>query len=608
MRKPWLSLLSCALVLALPQSVVRAADSVHEQLVALARDITFTTAAAYPMQATSLGIPGHDGELDVPGEAARAAHLARLQQWQQRLRDITATFTDATALADRDDALLVGAELARGLNVLQVYQADRKDFGGGSDGAGGVSAGANGVLNAVFRQFEHLPIVGQEGATAADQARAWADITSRLEKAPAYIAEFNKGVTHPGHLLGLIRAAELGGAPEFFNGALTDAARAQLGARSRAFARFTKARDGALAAMAATKAYIDAHVASWPENFAIGREAFDHMLRDEQLLPFNSSDIERMGRDELAHGWAEEAWLVSRAHHEGVKFGPETGGGLAPGGAALIDYYRDRIAELTTFMIEHEVVTIPDWLGTVSVTETPHFLLPVLPGANMNPPRKFSASNASTYYIAPVASLADAAARLDMNQDFDHDRIMSTGAHEVMPGHYLQESIAKRHPNFIRKIQDSAVFVEGWAFYGEEMLVRLGLYGERLDGRLFTARWERVRGARAIVDARLASGEWSYEQAVDFYTAQGGFTREAAAAQVADIAASPGYYFAYTAGRAQIEELCAAYILKQGDKGSLRDFHDRLLSYGATPLAIIGPELLADLDKPAAAVRAAANY
>jgi len=608
MRKSLLALLSCALCVTLPNAAARAAESAHEQLVALAKDITFTTATAYPMLATALGIPGHDGELDAPGEAARAARVAQLQKWQQQLQDITATFTPATALADRNDAALVGAGLKRDLNNLLVYQSDRKDFGGGSNGAGGVVAGANGVLGAIFTQFEHLPIVGQDGATATDQARAWADITSRLEKAPAYIAAYNLLVTNPGHRLGLIRAEELGGAPEFFNGALTDGARAQLGARSRAFARFAKARDGALAAMAATKAYIDAHVAGWPENFAMGREAYDHMLRDEQLLPFNSRDIERMGRDELAHGWAEEAWLSSRAHHYGVKFGPDTGGGLAPGGSALIDYYRDRIAELTTFMIEHEVVTIPDWLGTVNVTETPHFLLPVLPGANMNPPRKFSASNASTYYIAPVDSLAEAAARLDMNQDFDHDRIMSTGAHEVMPGHYLQESIAKRHPNFIRKLQDSAVFVEGWAFYGEEMLVRLGMYGERLDGRLFTARWERVRGARAIVDAQLASGEMSYDQAVDFYTAQTGFTHAAAAAQVADIASSPGYYFAYTAGRAQIEDLYAAYILKQGAQGSLRDFHDRLLSYGATPLAVVGPELLADLDKPAAAVRAAANY
>jgi hypothetical protein len=35
---------------------------------------------------------------------------------------------------------------------------------------------------------------------------------------------------------------------------------------------------------------------------------------------------------------------------------------------------------------------------------------------------------------------------------------------------------------------------------------------------------------------------------------------------------------------------------------------DRLLSYGTTPLAIVAQESLADLDKPASVVRAAANY
>jgi uncharacterized protein (DUF885 family) len=223
-------------------------------------------------------------------------------------------------------------------------------------------------------------------------------------------------------------------------------------------------------------------------------------------------------------------------------------------------------------------------------------------------PRLFSAETNGYYFITPPSSLAEAAARLDMNQDFDRDRILSTAAHEAMPGHFLQLSIARRHPDFIRKIQNSGVFAEGWAFYGEEMFVRLGLYGNDLDPRLFTARWERVRGARAIVDPKLASGEWTYEQAADFYAQESGFTRQAARAAAAAIATNPGYFIAYTVGRWQIQQLLSAYIQKTGGNGSLRDFHDRLLSYGSTPLAVVGPELLADLDKPASAVRGAANY
>jgi uncharacterized protein (DUF885 family) len=233
---------------------------------------------------------------------------------------------------------------------------------------------------------------------------------------------------------------------------------------------------------------------------------------------------------------------------------------------------------------------------------------PVSPGASMIPPRLFAAAGTGYYFITPPVSLEEAAAKLDINEDFDRDRILSTAAHEAMPGHFLQLSIARRHPDFVRRIQDSTAFAEGWAFYGEAMFVRLGLFGDHLDGPLHAARWERVRGARVIADVRLAAGEWSLAQAAEFYATQTTFSPAAATAAIAGIATGPGYVTGYAAGRLQIDQLLGEYWQKMGGRGSLHDFHDRLLSYGTTPLAIVGPELLADLDKPVSAVRAAANY
>ncbi len=579
---------------AIPQNLPTA----HQQLTQLAQDITYTSARLFPSQATSLGITQYDAELEVPTEKNRAAYIVQLQRWRNRLHAIERATASGMSLADRDDAKLLEAQLSRSLNALQVYQVDRKDY----------SIGANTIVNAIFLQLQFLPVAGRDGATPATVEKAWADITSRLSKAPEYIAESQRLVTRPGHLYGIVGSDELGGAPSFFNGALTEAAKAHYGDDSESLSRFLRARDAALAAIVQTRAYIDAHVAQWPENFAMGRQAYDRLLREEQLLPFDSRDIERMGNDELAHGWAEEAWLTALSQWQNLPFGPQSGGGPAPAGSALVDYYRERIAELTRFITEHDVITLPTWLGTIAVQETPAFMQPVSPGASMIPPRLFSQEVNGYYFITPPTSLEDAAARLDMNQDFDRDRILSTAAHEVIPGHFLQLSVAKRHPDFVRKIQQSSVFVEGWAFYGEEMFVRLGLYGSDLDPRLFTARWERVRGARAIVDPKLASGEWSFRQAADFYARESGFAQKAADAAVSGIATNPGYVIAYTVGRLQIEQLLANYQQKTAGQGSLRDFHDRLLSYGSAPFAIVGPELLADLDKPASAVRAAANY
>ena len=575
-----------------------AAPSTHERLTTLAQDMVQTASRENPMQATFLGIPGMDGDLPAPSEATRAAHLARLKGWAAQLDAIKASAGAGLSLVDADDAKLLRAQIDEDLDGLLVRQTDRKDY----------AAPALGLIGALYTQFLHLPIPGRDDATAADVHQAWVDITSRMEKGPAYVEAGQKLVTHPGKLYGTAGRKQIGGAPDLLNGALTDAAKEQLAGDPATLARFVAARDALLATLAKTDAFIKAHVDAWPENFAMGKAAYDQMLQREQLLPFTAKDVEGMARDELAHGWAEEAWLKSLAADRKVSFGAETGGGMAPSGPALIDYYRDRIAQLTKFVVDHDVVTLPQWLGTIDVVETPKFIQPVSPGASMDSPRLFAKAGNGYYFITPPESLKEAADRLDMNEDFDRDRILSTAAHEAMPGHFLQLSIARRHSDYIRKIQYSGVFAEGWAFYGEEMFVRLGLFGDDLDARLFTARWERVRGARVVVDVKLASGEWTLAQAARFFEEQSGFTKSASEAAVAGYALRPGYVLAYTVGRLQLEQVLAEYQHRMGDKGSLRDFHDRLLSYGSTPFSIVGPELLADLDKPASAVRAVANY
>ncbi|MFZ0520743.1 MAG: DUF885 domain-containing protein [Candidatus Acidiferrales bacterium] len=570
-----------------------APPTTSEQLQTLGRAITFDWAKTHPLTATFLGLSDEDGLLDTPSEAENARDLATIREWQRQLAAIS---LEGASLKDVDDAKLLRAQLTGMERQYTVYKTFEKD----------PSAPSVTIIGAIYTQFLHLPVAGTSGATAADVTAAWEKIISRLSGAPAYIAAGNALVTHPGHLYGVTGAEQLDGAPSLFSGPLTDAAKQQLSAER--FAAFVKARDAALAAMAQTKKFIDEHAASWPENYAMGRDAYNAMLHDEELLPFNSDEIECIGRDELAHGWAVQIWMEQLAKERGTPIGPQSGGGIAPGGPALIAYYRERIAQLRDYMKQHDVVDIPAWLGEIKVLETPKFMQPVSPGASMFSPLLFSKSETGFYFITPPTSLEEAAKNLDANQDFDRDRILSTGAHEAMPGHYLQLSIARRNPDFVRKIQSSGVFAEGWAFYGEELFVQTGLFGDDLDARYFTAQWERVRGARAIVDPNLASGTWTFDQAVQFFAHETGFSPEQAKAAVSMIALGPGYVISYTAGRRQIETLLPEYWAKAGANASLHDFHTRLLCYGTTPLSVVGPELLGDLNKPLAAVRASAGY
>ena len=577
---------------AAPATPPHAADASFDALQHLARDITFVWAKRHPLGATAEGISAEDGLLDTPSVAEDDGDLALVRTWEGRLAAIPLRGEPRRV---RDDATLLRAELVALERQYTVYRTNHKDY----------SAPGTAIVNAVYTQFLHLPRGGRAGSAAADVRSAWRNITARLQGAPAYITAGEKLVTEPGHLQAAVGTEELASAPEFLTGALSDAARAQLTPSD--FRQFVSARNNALRSLGQEKSYIDAHIASWPENFAMGRQAYNRMIQDEQLVPFDSESVERMGEDELAHGWAETYWIEHLAREQHTTVGAASGGGLAPAGAALLPYYREQIATLQHFVEAHHVIHVPTWLGRIEVVETPKFLQPVSPGASMQSPRLFSQETNGFYFITPPTSLAAAATRLDANEDFDRDRIISTAAHEAMPGHFLQLSIARRNPDFIRKIQTSGSFAEGWAYYGEEMFVRLGLYGGDLDARYYTAQWERVRGARAVVDGKLAAGELTEPQAVAYFAEHTGFSKQAAKEAVDGIALNPGYVIAYTVGRQQLELLEHDYFAILGSRGSLQDFHDRLMCYGTTPLAIVGPELLDDLSKPLRTVQAAAN-
>jgi hypothetical protein len=188
---PFMNKTSLALLLAsLLSANALAAPSTHERLVALAQDMVQTTSRENPMQATFLGIPGLDGELVIPTEATRAAHLARLKGWSARIDAIKAAAGPGLSLVDADDAKLLRAQLDEEQDALLVRQTDRKDY----------AAPALALVGAIYTQFLHLPIPGRDDATAADLHQAWVDIAARLEKGPAYIEAGQKMVTHPGKL------------------------------------------------------------------------------------------------------------------------------------------------------------------------------------------------------------------------------------------------------------------------------------------------------------------------------------------------------------------------------------------------------------------------
>ena len=175
--------------------------------------------------------------------------------------------------------------------------------------------------------------------------------------------------------------------------------------------------------------------------------------------------------------------------------------------------------------------------------------------------------------------------------------------HEGIPGHFLQLSIANHVKDEIRRQSGDNLFVEGWALYGEEMLMREGLYPPDSASQGQILRLARYRSARIGVDVNLHTGKWTFEQAVQYFMEAGGLDREAAEGEAAGAASSPTQKISYIVGKWQIMDLLGRYRDRMGNKFRLGQFHDELIANGSLPLSIINWIMLDDPSEVKKALR-----
>ena len=234
-------------------------------------------------------------------------------------------------------------------------------------------------------------------------------------------------------------------------------------------------------------------------------------------------------------------------------------------------------------------MTLPDYLGKFEIRQLPEAFKPTSPGGFMNPPGVYDKDPTGFYFIptySPDSKNFYIRAAIE-----DPRPILG---HEGIPGHFLQLSIANHLKDEIRRQNGDNVFVEGWALYGEEMLMREGLYPLDSASQGQVLRLARYRSARIGVDVNLHTGKWTFEQAVKYFMEAGGLDREAAEGEAAGAASSPTQKISYIVGKWQIMELLGRYRDKMGKDFRLGQFHDDLISHGSLPLSVIDWIMLDD--------------
>ncbi|HUU36165.1 MAG TPA: DUF885 family protein, partial [Vicinamibacterales bacterium] len=166
--------------------------------------------------------------------------------------------------------------------------------------------------------------------------------------------------------------------------------------------------------------------------------------------------------------------------------------------------------------------------------------------------------------------------------------------HEGVPGHYLQLAIAWRHENPIRRHYYDSGANEGLGFYAEEMMLQAGLWDASPRSREIIYNFARLRALRVEVDVKLATGMFTIPQAADYLEQTVPMDHATSLEEAASFAAGPGQGITYQIGKLQILSMLADARRTQGDRFSIRAFHDVLWKNGNVPLSLLRWELLDD--------------
>ncbi|HEV3148867.1 MAG TPA: DUF885 domain-containing protein [Chthoniobacterales bacterium] len=347
-----------------------------------------------------------------------------------------------------------------------------------------------------------------------------------------------------------------------------------------------KVRDEALDALHTYADELEKRLPKMKDFAPMGEANYNYYLKHVLLLPVDAREIETIGRAELARYRALEALLPDPKLADPD---PSRSANIPPDQASFLKAYESREQEMINFLKEKNLVTLPDYLGTFQIRQLPEAFKPTSPGGFMNPPGVYDKDPTGFYFIPtynPQSKNFYIRAAIE-----DPRPILG---HEGIPGHFLQLSIANHLSDEIRRQHEDGVFVEGWALYGEEMLMRTGLYPNNSPAQGQILRLSRYRSARIGVDVNLHTGRWSFEQAVKYFMEAGGLDREAAEGEAAGAASSPHQKISYIIGKWQIMNLLGRYKDRQGDNFRLGQFHDDLIKNGSLPVAILEWILLDD--------------
>ena len=423
-----------------------------------------------------------------------------LHTWDDRLTDYS-----AQAIRSRRDRVSALADQVRALNTdgwskddridrtLFLAQLEGADFfdrvlaSPESDPQVYVGECSNGIFSLLKKEYD------------APAKRALA-ATARLRSMPALLAQGRQGLTRPVRLYARLAIESARSMDSLFGESLMTLAKDLTPTERKAL---VAARDAALGALRDFAAWLESRLPQMDEFSPMGEEKYNWLLRHVYLLPLDATQVAMLGEAELARYRGLESLLPNPAMADPD---PARSASVPKDQQAFLAAYESRQAEM---------IALPPRQAPRHAAAVPR------PVSDPPAPRGVQAHVARRLHERS-GRLRHGPGRLLLHPDLRPQEpqllhpcrhrgpAADPGARRHPRDTFSRSPIANALRDEIRRHHQDGVFVEGWALYTEEMLMRTGLYPEGLGRpRRQILRLSRYRAARIGVDVNLHTGRWT---------------------------------------------------------------------------------------------------
>lgn len=245
---------------------------------------------------------------------------------------------------------------------------------------------------------------------------------------------------------------------------------------------------------------------------------------------------------------------------------------------------RRQIPLLQDWVIKHDLLTL-DPSKPLEVRETPMYQRGVA-GASIDAPGPYRSKDKTYYNVTPMDNLSAEQAESSL-REYNEWILQILNIHEAIPGHYAQLVHANRSPSLIKSLFGNGAMVEGWAVYGERMMLESGYGDNAPEMWLMYSKWNLRSVTNTILDYSVHVNGMGQEAAIDLLTRQAFQTRQEADEKWRRVTLTSVQLTSYFSGYHQIMELRERRKQQLGDRFKLKEFHDQFLSYGNAPVKMI---------------------